>query len=596
MRWIVVIFASLLLLARAEYAMAQSLDELAFETIEPSRIKLGESAILRVTSFGRIKDVSLPTIPGLVFETIGRSQGFDFVNGSTLPAAFFQIRVTPQFAGIFSIPGLTPNSRSIGLEVVKGDEPNPYTWRSQQPAPAPVTTVSLPKGVQLQAGGAAFVHLVIPARPIYVGESVPVEIDVGLRPGIVMSVNGLPTLKGSDFTFNNLSKQPERREQAIEGGAFVVLTWRSALAAVKPGDFSLSAETPLTVKMSTLSTADRAVASRLAFPLLQSMYNGVAPREMTIESSPSKLKVLPLPTAGQPQNFSGAVGDFQVSSDISPAGVAAGEPLTLRLHISGAGNFDRVDSTMFDHLDHWKTYPAKSSFTPSDAVGTEGEKVFEQPLIAAQPGEQSIPGLEFSYFNPNTRRYEHAQTPPIKVTVAASLASGSLSALAGARSLNGAAATGAIQGLRPDHPPPQYSVSELRPLYFRVPFLAVPTTLALLLAGSWFAVRPNAARATLKAAARVLAQLDAAARAGDSFSFFETARKTLLQTFAARWQMPVDQITVAELKARLGTKGEDVERLFAIADEARYSDNQPGGTDFQRWLSLIRGQLADERK
>ena len=60
--------------------------------------------------------------------------------------------------------------------------------------------------------------------------------------------------------------------------------------------------------------------------------------------------------------------------------------------------------------------------------------------------------------------------------------------------------------------------------------------------------------------------------------------------------MPVDQITVAELKARLGTKGEDVERLFAIADEARYSDNQPGGTDFQRWLSLIRGQLADERK
>ena len=64
-------------------------------------------------------------------------------------------------------------------------------------------------------------------------------------PGIVTSVNGLPTLKGSDFTFNNLSKQPERREEDIEGGDFVVLTWHSALAAVKPGDFSLSAETPV---------------------------------------------------------------------------------------------------------------------------------------------------------------------------------------------------------------------------------------------------------------------------------------------------------------------------------------------------------------
>ncbi|HEY4974244.1 MAG TPA: hypothetical protein VII41_11590, partial [Steroidobacteraceae bacterium] len=68
------------------------------------------------------------------------------------------------------------------------------------------------------------------------------------------------------------------------------------------------------------------------------------------------------------------------------------------------------------------------------------------------------------------------------------------------------------------------------------------------------------------------------------------------QTFAARWQMAADQITVADLKARLGTTGEEVERLFTIADEARYSDNQAGGTDFQRWLRLIRGQLAGERE
>jgi hypothetical protein len=586
MRWCNIIIASLCLLASAGRAMAQTLDDLAYETVEPSRIKLGESAILRVTSFGRIKDVTLPIIPGLVFEPMGRSQGFDFVNGATLPAMFFSIRITPQFAGVFTIPGLTPSSRPVGLEVVKGDEPNPYTWHSQQPTPAPVPTAALPKGVQLQAGGAAFVHMAIPARPIYVGESVPVEIDVGLRAGIVTSVNGLPTLKGSDFTFNNLSKQPERREETIDGGAFIRLTWRSALAAVKPGDFELSAEAPLTVKVSTLSAADRAVASRLAYPLLQSMYSGVAPRDMTIESSPLQLKVLPLPTEGQPENFSGAVGEFRVSSDVTPASVAAGEPLTLRLHISGAGNFDRVDSTMLGHLDHWKTYPAKSSFTPSDAVGNEGEKVFEQPLIAAQPGEQSIPGLEFTYFNPNTRRYERAQTAALTVTVTDSLASG--------LSLNGASATGVAHGLRPDHEAPQNSVSELRPLYFRAPFLIIPTTLALLLAGSWFAVRPNAARATAKAAEKLLAQLDAAARSGDSAAFFGTARKALLQLFAARWQMPADQITAAELKARLGATGEDLERLFAIADEARYSDNHSGGTDFQRWLSLIRSQLVGD--
>jgi hypothetical protein len=50
------------------------------------------------------------------------------------------------------------------------------------------------------------------------------------------------------------------------------------------------------------------------------------------------------------------------------------------------------------------------------------------------------------------------------------------------------------------------------------------------------------------------------------------------------------------VKSRLGAVGEDVERLFALADEAKYSDHKPGTTDFQHWIGLIRGQLAGEGK
>jgi hypothetical protein len=136
----------------------------------------------------------------------------------------------------------------------------------------------------------------------------------------------------------------------------------------------------------------------------------------------------------------------------------------------------------------------------------------------------------------------------------------------------------------------------LRPLYFQARFLTVPAALALLLAGSLFAVRPHPARVTSKAAERTLAQLDAAARTGDPASFFEMARKALLQTFAARWGLSVDQIGGSELRARLGAAGEDVERLFALADEAKYSKYEAGGTDFQRWREVIRGQLMGERR
>src|SRR5271156_249190 len=471
------IVAILVLLAPSGYAMAQ--DALAYETIQPSHIRLGESATLRVTSLsGELKSVPLPTVSGLSFEEIGRSQGLEFINGTSLPSSSILIRVTPQMAGIFSIPGLTPKSEPVVLDVVTADDPNPSILSGRKPPPTPtpplVAAAPLPKGVELKAGGAAFVHLVIPRHEVYVGESVPVDIEVGVRPGIVTSLNGLPTLNGGEFTLNTLSRDPERRDKVIDGSPFLVMTWHSVLAAVKPGDFSLSVDTPLTVKINTRSAEDMAFAAWLGGPFLQSMYNGIAPKDVTVTSPSTDLKVLPLPTEGRPKDFSGAVGDFQVSSDISSARAAAGDPLTLRLHVTGVGNFDRVDPSMLDHLEHWKTYPAKSSFAPSDAVGYKGEKVFEQPLIAAQPGEQSIPGLELSYFNPGTRHYERAQTPPITLVIAASLAEGSLNALTGGRSLSGAPTAGSPQGLHPDHPPPQSSVSELRPLYFRVPFLAIP--------------------------------------------------------------------------------------------------------------------------
>jgi hypothetical protein len=331
----------------------------------------------------------------------------------------------------------------------------------------------------------------------------------------------------------------------------------------------------------------------MGWPFSQIMSRkAVTHKDITIASATSKLKVLSLPTQGRPKDFSGAVGDFQVSSDTSATRVVVGDPLTLHLRISGVGNFDRVDSTMFDHLDHWKTYPPKSSFTPSDTAGTKGEKVFEQPLIAALPGEQSIPALEFTYFNPGTERYERVRTQPIRVTVSRSLADSSLDAPLAAHDANGAAASRFARGLRPDRAQPQTSVSELRPLYFQASFLTVPATLVLILAGSWLAVRPPPARTISKAAKRVLEQLEAAARCDDAASFFEAARAELLRTFADRWQVPPDHITSKELKARLGTAGEDIERLIALADEAKYSDDKAGHTDFRRWIGVVREHLA----
>jgi hypothetical protein len=136
-----------------------------------------------------------------------------------------------------------------------------------------------------------------------------------------------------------------------------------------------------------------------------------------VASAPTTFSVLALPAEGRPGNFSGAVGTFQVSSELSGVKTVAGDPLTLRLHITGAGNFDRINDVMLTDIDHWKTYQSTSTFKASDDIGFRGEKTFEQPVIAADAGTQSLPGLTFSYFDPKTRRYESAKTEPLSVAV-----------------------------------------------------------------------------------------------------------------------------------------------------------------------------------
>src|ERR1019366_6950819 len=161
-------------------------------------------------------------------------------------------------------------------------------------------------------------------------------------------------------------------------------------------------------------------------PFMQNFFGATVTKDITATSLPSDLTVLELPVEGRPPNFSGAVGSFKIGGELSSSAAAAGDPLTLRMHVTGSGNFDRVDSAMLEHLDQWKTYPPKSSFKATDALGLKGEKVFEQPLIASKPGTHTLPGLAFSYFDPGTHRYETVRDAPLDVTISPSLADGSL--------------------------------------------------------------------------------------------------------------------------------------------------------------------------
>jgi len=213
---------------------------LAYQTIQPSKIVMGESAILRITSLdSELQNAKVPEVAGLSFEVLGHSRSMEFINGTASESSSLIVRVTPQLAGIFSIPGLTPKSQPLILEVDadrnSGNLPLTLDGKAPRPPPPPAPKTANAAGIHFVADGSAFVQLKMPKRGVYVGESVPVDIIVGVRPGLVTALNGLPTIKGGDFTLNNLSRQPVRQEEILDGKPFLTMTWHSVLAAVKAG-------------------------------------------------------------------------------------------------------------------------------------------------------------------------------------------------------------------------------------------------------------------------------------------------------------------------------------------------------------------------
>ena len=328
-------------------------------------------------------------------------------------------------------------------------------------------------------------------------------------------------------------------------------------------------------------------------------------KNITVASPETAITVLPLPAQGKPRDFGGAVGSFKISTDVSSAKNTAGDPLTLRMHVSGAGNFDRVESSMLGGDAQWKTYEPKANFNPADPLGFRGEKTFEQPIIASQSGNHTIPSLSFDYFDPATHRYETARSAPLSVAVspAPDLAA-SEPPLAPATA--GAPPGGSRGGLRPDHAVTEARTVSLVPRYFQPRFAGSATLLALIFAGGWVALRRRERNANdvqrehervrLQLTRDLLEKMAAASVGGDPAVFFSCARSALQQSLGARWQMAPDLITGEDIGTKLeGGDRDEVSRIFALADEANYSGAALKAADFEHWIQVVRMQLASDQ-
>ena len=417
------------MIAGAQLAHADSPSVTA--VLNSSEAALGETVRLEIRITG-VRSADAPEqimADGLEIRRTGTSQRIEMNNLNLTSSVVYDYTVMPLRAGRFTIP---PQTIRVGNNSLRTPA------LTLNVADSSGRSSGARSGRDTQAAGAnnlVFAELIVPSKTAYVGEIVPVQIRMGFDPRVRPRLVEPPEITGQGFTAQKLQQSAENTE-TISGRIYEVVTYKTAIAAARAGKFEIG---PVKAKAQVvIPRRQSAPRSRgrspfdlfdqddpFSDPFFSNPFSQFGERrEVEIKSEPVALEVKPLPP-NAPASFSGAIGNFTMTSEAKPKTVQVGDPITVTNTISGRGNFDRVNAPIIEDERGWHKYPPSSKFKQDDEVGLSGTKTFEM-VLSPNEKKQGLPLLAFSYFDPVKEQYVtlHSDPIPINVEGGAAVASG----------------------------------------------------------------------------------------------------------------------------------------------------------------------------
>lgn len=559
-------------------------------SVDRAQVVVGDPFRLTVVVTGAASDVAdprIPQVPGLEFYAAGRAQNVSIVNGQVSSSVNFQYSVVARSPGRLVIPSIAVASEG-------------KTWATN-----PIQVVAQAAGAPQQPGTAsparpsapaAFVTGSVDKRRVFVGEQVVYTFRFHYRVQLASQPRfAPPDLSG--FVIEDL--QPRQSQVNEQGAGYWVSEVRYALFPTAPGTATIGA-----------GTLQVAVVDPGAGGDPFSMFFGGG-RTMTLKSDPVAVTVLPLPEAGKPAGFTGAVGSYRLSASLDRESVEAGKPVTLTVEIKGTGLVKSLREPVWPEIPGARRYETLSSLNVRNAGDLiQGSKTFKAMLIPQTSGKMTIPPIRYPVFDPETRRYVPLVSPPLRLTVkpgaagaVAGLAIPGLVPAAGVRAVNeDIRFLKAEARLAPARPPlcatPAFGWLQLLPALFFLSGLASAWRRAAI-ARNPAAIR---ARRALRAAGRRLKASAAAARKGEALAVHSAVQETLAGYLADKWDVSPSGLTLLGIQARLreaGVPGEPIGQLVRFWEEAdliRYAPQAASDADLAARLGEVRSLLGDLEK
>ena len=253
-------------------------------------------------------------------------------------------------------------------------------------------------------------------KKVYQNE--PVIVTYKLYTRVDVSSYGFSKLPGTTGFWTESFDTPQRPELAtevLEGKQYRVATLKKmALFPMSAGTKTID---PMGVECEVRVSRKR---SRSMFDdfFNDSFFFGRTERK-EILSKPVNIQVMPLPSEGKPENYTGVVGQFALTGRVDKTETKTNEAITYKVKISGQGNIRTLPEPVIYFPPDFEVYPPKKTEKIERTGNTiSGHKTYEYILVPRIAGLQKIKPIQLSVFDTKARAYKTLSTKEILIDVA----------------------------------------------------------------------------------------------------------------------------------------------------------------------------------
>ena len=366
-------------------------------TTDKNPALVGEQILIKFTVNSKAKDFKSPNFQGLRIlsgPNSSSSSSYSFVNGESKSeiTTTYSYYVSASKEGNYTISSASVNANK------KTISSNPLT-------------IKVVKGKKQENNNIEknlFITVNTTKKNIIVGEQIIVSYKLHTRLELENTeLSQLPNLNG--FWKKDLESSSRFKREVIDGIPYnTAIIKKTVLTAQKSGKLEID---PIKVTCSIRITNQRNRRDPFA-----NFFNTYNVREEIISSKKIIIDVKDLPSP-KPSNFSGGVGNFEISSKTDKNELNANDALTYTIKLTGTGNIELIKPFVIDFPKDFEVYDPKITEKIFQGGNKRSIKTFEYLLIPRYKGDYKIPSYNFSFFDTKQKKYVTKKTQSHRINV-----------------------------------------------------------------------------------------------------------------------------------------------------------------------------------